>query len=96
MLLRKAFRARVVDLVLLQRQVYFVAAEGQDKAILIRRRVCLHLVDPVLHRLERTLARQIIADNGTNGISVVHVDHGAEALMTTRIPNVHFHLLLGA
>lgn len=75
MLTCKPLRAGVVNLVLLQGQVYFVASQRKDEAVLVSSRVRLHLAHPVFYRLERTLTRQIVADNCADGVSVVHVDH---------------------
>ena len=79
---------------LLYWQVTFIASKRHDKTILISRGVCFHLVDPILNRLERCLVLDVIADNCTNSISVVHVNHRSESFMTTSVPNVHLHLLL--
>ena len=94
MLFGESHRVRCLNLLLLGRQVALVPSESHDEATLISRRILLHLVDPVLHGLKCVLIRQVVADNCTDSVSVVHVNHGAEPFMTTCVPNVHFHLLL--
>ena len=88
--------ALLVNPLLLYRDITLISSECHNKSILVRRRVRLHFVNPVLDRFKRRFIRQVVADNCTNGISIVHVDHWSEAFMTTCIPNVHLHLLLSA
>ena len=95
MVRREALRPRVVDSVLFNGKVYFVSSKGHHEAILVCRRVLLHLADPVLHGLEALLVRQVVADDGADCVSIVHIDHGAEPLVATCVPDVHLYLLIG-
>ena len=93
-LLRELNRTTLVDPLLLDRNVALVSGQRHDESVLVCRRVRLHLVDPVLDGLERRLVGQIVANDGANRVPIVHVDHRAEALMATCVPNMHLHLLL--
>lgn len=86
----------MVYLLLFDRQVALVSSQRHYESVLIRRRVRLHLTHPVLGGLERCFVAQIVANNRANRVTVVHIDHRPESLMTTSVPNVHLHLLLWA
>ena len=93
-LVRESLRPRVVNSVLLDGQVYFVARERHYKSILISCRVLLHLADPVLDGLKTGLVGEVVADDGADGIPIVHVDHRSESFVATRVPDVHLYLLV--
>ena len=84
----------MVNSVLFNRQIDFVSSQGHHETILVCCRVLLHFADPVLNRLEALLVRQVVANDGADCISVVHIDHGAEPFVATCIPDVHLYLLV--
>ena len=94
-LLSKLDGTLLANPLLLNRNVTLIACQRHNESILICSRVCLHFIDPVFDRLKRSLVSQIVANYCPNCITIVHVDHRAEAFMTTCIPNMHLHLLLG-
>ena len=91
----EAFRPRLVNFVHLNRQVDLVACERHDESVLVCCSILFHLADPVLDRLVRLLAGQVVANDCADCIAVVHIDHRPEPLVTTRVPDVHLDLLFG-
>ena len=94
MLFSESYWVCRLNLLLLGWQVAFVPSKGHDEASLICSRVLFHFIDPVFYRFKGVFVSQIVADYCTNGVPIVHVNHGTETFMTTRIPDVHLHLLL--
>lgn len=94
MLFSKSYRMRGLNLLLLRWQIAFVPSKGHYEASLISSSVLFHFIDPVFNRFKGVFICQIVADYCTNSVPIVHVNHGSETLMATRIPDVHLHLLL--
>ena len=79
---------------LLNRHVALVPCQRHHEPALLVCCILDHLVNPVLHSVERSFIRQIVADDGSNCVSVVKVNHRPELFRTASIPDVQLDLLL--
>ena len=73
---------------LLFTEVQLVADEHNHN---FRLSVFLHLFDPFLDVHEGLLFCDVVDDQGTDGFSIMGCGDGAETLLTSGVPDLHFH-----
>ena len=73
--------------------VTFIACERHHKVCTIwARLVVIHLLDPIVNRVEGFFLCQIVANNGCSCIFVIEFNHSAEFLTTASVPDVQLDL----